>query len=296
MSALGSKLSLWLLQSLAWVPLPVLRLFGSLVGLWAGYLPGRRYQTCLANLRLCYPEQEDIWCQSMARKSLMHEARTLLEMPRLWRLSPERIESLAVRVSGFELLEQARAQGKGIVLVTPHLGSWEFSGLYLTGHVTIHSMYRPLKPPVVDQFVRQGRQHTGAVLAPADVSGVRTLLRALQERQAVGILPDHVPRRKEDGVMAPFFGVPANTDVLVSRLARRQGVVVLLIQSRRCRGGFHVSFHAADPRVYSNDRVEAATGINAMVEAAIAEGGVAQYWWSYPRFRKRLIQPESLYP
>ena len=120
------------------------------------------------------------------------------------------------------------------------------------------------------------------------------LLRALQERHAVGILPDHVPRREEDGVMAPFFGVPANTDVLVSRLARRQDVVVLLMQARRCRGGFHVSFHAADPRVYSPDRAEAAAGINTMVEAAIAEDET-QYWWSYPRFRKRLIQPESLY-
>lgn len=295
MSILDSRFSLWLLQLLAWVPLPLLRLLGSLVGLWIGYVPGRRFEICLTNVRLCYPDKDEVWQQSVARKSLMHEARTMLEMPRLWRLSPSRIESLAARVSGFDLLEEARAQGKGIILVTPHFGSWEFSGLYLTGHVTIYSMYRPVKHRLIDDFVRRGRQHTGAILAPADVTGVRLLLRALQERHAVGILPDHVPRRKEDGVMAPFFGVPANTGVLVSRLARRQDVVVLLIQARRCRGGFHVSFHAADPRVYSRDREEAAAGINAMVEAAIAED-VAQYWWSYPRFRKRLIQPESLYP
>ena len=294
MSLLDSRFSLWLLQFLSWMPLPLLRLLGSLVGLWVGYVPGRRFETCLTNLRLCYPEKDDVWHQSVARKSLIHEARTMLEMAHLWRLSPGQIESLAVRVSGLDLLEQAKAQDKGVILVTPHFGSWEFSGLYLTGHVTIYSMYRPLKHRLIDDFVRRGRQHTGAILAPADMTGVRLLLRALQERHAVGILPDHVPRRKEDGVMAPFFGIPANTGALVSRLARRQDVVVLLIQSRRCRGGFHVSFHVADPRVYSHDRVEAATGINAMVETAIAED-VAQYWWSYPRFRKRLIQPESLY-
>ena len=294
MSILDSRFSLWLLQLLSWVPLSLLRFMGSLVGLWIGYVPGRRFETCLTNLRLCYPEKEDIWHQSVARKSLMHEARTMLETPRLLRLSPSQIESLAVRVSGLDLLEEAREQGKGVILATPHFGSWEFMGLYLTGHVTIYSMYRPLKHRLIDDFVRQGRQHTGAILVPADISGVRMLLRALQEHHVVGILPDHVPRRKEDGVMAPFFGIPANTDVLVSRLARRQDVVVLLMQARRCRGGFHVLFHAADPRVYSPDRVEAATGINAMVETAIAED-VAQYWWSYPRFRKRLIQPESLY-
>lgn len=295
MSVFDSRFSLWLLQFLSWTPLPLLRLLGSLVGLWIGYVPGRRFVTCLTNLRLCYPEKDNVWHQSIARKSLIHEARTMLEMARLWRLSPSQIESLAVRVSGLDLLEQAKAQDKGVILVTPHFGSWEFSGLYLTGHVTIYSMYRPLKHRLIDDFVRRGRQHTGAILAPADMTGVRLLLRALQDRHAVGILPDHVPRRKEDGVMAPFFGIPANTGALVSRLARRQDVVVLLIQSRRCRGGFHVSFHEADSRVYSHDRVEAATGINAMVETAIAED-VAQYWWSYPRFRKRLIQPESLYP
>lgn len=294
MSVLDSRFSLWLLQLLSWVPLPLLRLLGSLAGLWIGYVPGRRFETCLANLRLCYPEKEDVWHQSVARKSLMHEARAMLEMPRLWRLPPGRIESLAVRVSGLDLLEQAKVRGKGVILVTPHFGGWEFTGLYLAGHVTLYGMYRPLRHRRIGDFVRRGRQHTGAILTPAGMGGVRILLRALQERHAVGVLPDHVPHRKENGVMAPFFGVPANTDVLVSRLARRQQVVVLLIQARRCRGGFHVSFRAADPRVYSADRAESAAGINAMIEAAIAED-VAQYWWSYPRFRKRLIGPESLY-
>ncbi len=291
---LDSRFSLFLLRLLSLAPLPLSRLLGGLAGLWLGYVPGRRLEICLANLRLCYPEKSDAWRWSVARKSLIHEARTLLEMPRLWRLSPARIESLAVRVTGLDLLERARASGKGIVLVTPHFGNWEFSGLYLTGHVAMRSMYRPLRHRRIDGFVRQGRQHTGAVLVPADRGGVRMLLQALREGRAVGILPDHVPRRKEDGVMAPFFGVLANTGGLAARLARRQDVVALMIQSSRRRGGFHVTFRAADPRVYSPDREEAAAGINAMVETAIAED-VTQYWWSYPRFRKRLVPPESLY-
>ena len=292
---LGSHLIVGLLQLLARLPLPLLRVLGGCVGLWVGYVPGRRFQTCLINLRLCYPQQDEIWYQSMARKSLIHEACMMLEMPRLWYLPSDRIESLAVRVSGLELLEQAKAQGRGAVFLTPHFGSWEFAGLYLTGHVSIYSMYRPLRHPVIDRFVRDGRQHTGATLAPTDINGVRTLLRALQECHAVGILPDHVPRKKENGIMAPFFGIPANTGILPSRLARRQDVAVILVQARRCRGGFHVSFHTADPRVYSQDQTEAATSINAMVEATIAED-IVQYWWSYPRFRKRQIKPESLYP
>ena len=292
MSAFGTRLALGLLRLLARLPLPALRALGGCVGLAAGWMPGRRFETCMANLRLCYPDRDHLWHQNTARKSLIHEACNLLEMPRLWRLPSKRLAALAVRESGLELLEQTR--GKGVVFVTPHFGSWEYTGLYLAAKMPMVSMYRPLKQPAFDRFVRRGRQHTGGTLVPTDVGGVRQLLRALRQRQAVGVLPDHVPRHKEDGVMAPFFGVMANTGALAARLAQREDVVVVLAQARRCRGGFAVSLRPVDPRVYAPDPVQAATGVNATVEACIADD-IAQYWWSYPRFRKRLTEPESLY-
>ncbi len=292
MAGIGSKLLLGMLHGLAWVPLPLLRLLGNLIGLGVGWLGGRRLQTALTNLRLCYSEREEAWHQSMARKSLMHEACNLLEMPRLWRLSAARLERLAVQVSGLEYL--AQNQERGIIFITPHFGSWEFVSLFIVRSMPLVSLYRPLKQPELDRYVLNGRQHTGATLVPADRQGVRTLLRTLQAGHGVGVLPDHVPRRKEDGVMAPFFGVQANTGVLVSRLAQRQGVKVLLAQARRCRGGFAITFRPADSRIYAPDKETAAAGVNATVESCIADD-IAQYWWSYPRFRKRLIEPESLY-
>lgn len=294
MSDLVSRLFLLLLHGGARLPLPVLRAAGGILGSMVGLVRGRRFRTCMTNLRLCYPEATDAWRRRVTRGSLRHEAQTFLEIPRLWRLPLEQIEALVVSATGRELLDQALAAQKGVVIITPHFGNWEFSGVCLTRTLSLHSMYRPLKSATWDRYARQGRQHTGAALVPTDRGGVRQLLQALQQGGTVGILPDHVPRDPRDGVMAPFFGVPATTAVLAARLAQRQDVTVLLVQTRRCRGGFHLSIYPADPRVYSPDRVEAATGLNATVEQAIAED-VAQYWWSYPRFRKRLIEPESLY-
>lgn len=283
-----------LLRLLARLPLPALRFLGGVLGLLLGYVPGRRFRTAVINLRACFPQRDDAWHQNTARKSLIHEARSLLETPRLWRLPPARVRRLAVETAGFDLLERAKEKGTGVVLITPHLGNWEFSGLYLALEVKMHSMYRPLKHPALDRYARAGRERTGGVLVPADRGGVRAQLEALRAGQAVGILPDHTPRRLEDGVLAPFFGVPAATAALAARLARRQGVTVLAVRCLRRRGGFRLEVLPADARVYAPEPATAAAGLNATVEACIGEA-VEQYWWSYPRFRKRRMEPPSLY-
>lgn len=278
---------------LARLPLPLLRFLGGILGLLLGYVPGRRFRTAVTNLRACFPDRDDAWHQNTARKSLIHEACNLLEMPRLWRLPPARLRRLAVETAGFELLERARAKG-GVVLITPHLGNWEFSALYLSLEVKLHGLYRPSKHPALDRFVHAGREHTGSTLVPADRDGMRAMLRALQGGEAAGILPDHTPRRPEDGVLASFFGVPASTATLASRLARRQDATMLAVRCLRRRGGFRVELLPADARVYAPDPETAAAGINATVEACIGDD-VEQYWWSYPRFRKRRMEPSSLY-
>ena len=282
------------LRLLALLPLPLLRFLGSILGPLLGYVQGRRFRTAVINLRACFPDRDDAWHRRMARRSLVHEACNLLEMPRLWRLPPARLRRLAVEAAGLGLLDQARAKGGGVVLITPHLGSWEFSGLYLSLEVKMHSLYRPLRHPAFDRFVRAGREHAGATLLPADRDGMRALLRGLQGGGAAGILPDHTPRRAEDGVLAPFFGVPATTATLASRLARRQDATMLAVRCLRRRGGFRLELLPADARVYAPEPATAAAGVNATVEACIGDA-VEQYWWSYPRFRKRRMEPPSLY-
>ena len=283
------------LRLLARLPLPLLRMLGRALGLWWRYVPGRRRRTALINLRACFPERSERWRRGVAGRSLVQEACNYLEMPHLWEASPERLRRYAVRVDGAELLARARAQGRPTVAITPHLGSWDFSSLYFAAQLPLFSMYRPLKHAQFDAYVRRGRQHTGATLVPADRAGIRRLLAALRGGGVVGILPDHVPKNPDDGVLAPFFGVPAATSTLVSRLAVREGAEVLQVCALRCRGGFRVQVTRAHPDVHAADRECAARGINATVERGILRA-VDQYWWSYPRFRKRRMEPESLYP
>jgi len=294
MNVSDSRLLLGLLSVLAHTPLMLLRTLGRGLGLLLFGVSFRRRRVCLRNLSVCFPKKNRFWRWWIACRSVMHEACTFLEMPYLWRRSLEQINARVVKKSGMGLLETCLLRRESVIFVTPHFGSWEMGGLYLSGQMKLYSMYRPLKSSVFEKFVKRGRQQVGATLVPADLAGIRELMKALDEGHAVGVLPDHVPRSKADGVLAPFFGVPANTSVLVSRLARRKNVTVLLALFRRCWGGYAFSLSEVDPRVYSEDREEAAIGINATVEKGIA-CSLAQYWWSYPRFRKRPMEPESLY-
>ena len=290
---LRTYLLLWPLIGLSWIPMMVLRFLGGIIGLLLGYIPGRRYRTCMINLRACFPERGEAWHQHIARRSLIHEARTVLEMPRLWRLSDKQITALVRSVDGADLLEQARAQHKGTVFITPHFGGWEFAALYLALQVPLHGFYRPLKNPLLEAYVRRGREHTGCRMLEANISGMRQMLKIFDQGAAFGILPDHTPKDGR-GEMAPFFGVPAKTSALASRLARRSNVKVIAVIAVRVCGGYRIQYLPADPRIYALDQVEAVTGINATVEACVKQS-VEQYWWSYPRFRKRDIEPRSLY-
>jgi KDO2-lipid IV(A) lauroyltransferase len=190
-------------------------------------------------------------------------------------------------VRGWEQVEAAQAAGRGVIFLSPHLGAWELGSLYMARHYPVTALYRPLRVPGLDALVRAARERTGATLMPTDASGVRSLYRALERGETVGILPDQEPG-SGGGIFAPFFGHPANTMVLVSRLASRSGAVVLFcVPERLPRGrGFRLNFTPAPAAVSAADLNRSVAAMNAGVEAWVRRLP-AQYLWSYKRFKSR---------
>jgi KDO2-lipid IV(A) lauroyltransferase len=119
----------------------------------------------------------------------------------------------------------------------------------------------------------------------AEARGVRELFRILKAGGVVGILPDQQPRSGE-GVLAPFFGLPAYTMTLLGRLAERSGAAVLFAWCERIDDDLDFALHieSAPAGIASSDPVVANTALNAAVEA-IAHRDLAQYQWTYKRFR-----------
>jgi len=188
---------------------------------------------------------------------------------------------------GYEAYRADAESERGVILLAPHLSNWELFGFFASEGVEANFMYQPPASSGLDELLRQARSRSGVKMAPTNKRGVAQLLAALNNGEMVGILPDQVPA-DESGEFADFFGEPALTMTLVSKLAQRTGAKVYCGYARRLeRGqGFTAVFREADPAIYSKDLRESVQGLNNSVEKVVREA-VSQYQWEYKRFRRR---------
>lgn len=279
---------------LAIVPLPLLHAVGFVLGSLFALFPNRHRRITLRNLALCFPEMSERERARLLVLSLRETAKAVLETAMMWRAGGDRLQKLVREVEGQALLREAIDRGHGVILASPHLGSWELIGQYLVMQHPITCLYKPAENAALDRIMHEGRSHLGMRLAPTDAGGVRILLAALKRGESIGILPDQDPRDGA-GVLAPFFGIATNTMTLLPKLAARSGAPVLVSYAERLSWGrgYRIHFLPVDPAV--NDRDEArAAALNRAVETAIRQCP-AQYAWSYKRFRTRPEGEASLY-
>ena len=226
------------------------------------------------------------------RPAIAEAGRLLMELPLLW-LRPAG-ESILPRVrwQGAEAISAALAQGRGVVFMTPHLGCFEVTAQAYAerfgpefGPITV--LYRPARKEWLRPLVGGSRVRPGLAAAPATLTGVRQLVRALRRGEAVGLLPDQVPPDGL-GVWAPFFGKPAYTTTLAARLVQQTGAVPLAAWGERLPGGagyvVHVSaFEEALPSDPSA-QAESAAVVNRAMERLIRQRP-QQYLWGYHRYK-----------
>lgn len=273
-----------LARLLSLLPLRVAHALGWLVGFLMIKIPNKQRRNALINIRLCYPLLSAKESREFRDRSLLECGKTYAEIAYLWERPVELVLSRIQRVSGGELLD--RSDGRGVIVLSPHLGAWELAGLYLSTLGPTTTLYKP--QPLGDSLIRRARARGGAMLAPTDQHGIRRLLQALRRGEYLGILPDQEPKADRGSVFAPFYGTDAFTMLLVNRLARKTGArVVFLFAERLPRGeGFALHCLAAPKGIDSEDDVEAATALNLGVEQSTAFCP-EQYIWAYKRFRSR---------
>ena len=273
-----------LVRSVARLPLPVIHRLGAIVGLLIEAWPNRQRRNALLNIGLCLPHLSPSEQRRMRRRCFRELGKTYFEIGYLWLRPVAQVLSLVREVRGAELLQ--RRDGKGLIVLSPHLGAWELAGLYLAAQGPTAIFYKPQK--YLDDLIRSARGRSGAELAPITAKGIRVLVQALEQGRFVGVLPDQEPKADKGAVFAPFFGEPAFTMLLVNRLARRTGAAVIFMFAERLEhdAGFRLHCIPAPPGVTSEDDLEAATALNAGI-AQCVETCPEQYLWPYRRFRRR---------
>ncbi len=268
----------------AW-PLPWLHALGWVLGWLAWGLDGAYRRRWLHQTQLAGLQGRERWA------SVGEAGKQVAELPRLWFGRP-----VPVGWEGAAHIEAALAQGQGMLFLTPHLGCFEitaqayaqrFGALGSAGRpMTV--LFRPPRKAWLAPLLQAARERPGLATAPATLAGVRQLLLALREGQAVGLLPDQVPPEGL-GVWAPFFGEPAYTMTLSVRFARAANTRVLLTWSERlpwCRGYVvHVQpWEAVMHGPMADDPALAAAQVNQAMERLVRQRP-GQYLWGYARYK-----------
>ena len=263
------------------------QLTGALLGM-ISWLSRSRYRTVTdINLKICLPELTDKQHQQMIRSSLRHTGQTMMEIPLMWEWPVERCIGLIQEIEGEELLAAAVKKEKGLLLLAPHLGNWELTGLYFSSRYHMAALYTPPSAKKLEDYMIQVRGRMGSELVRGDHRGLARLITLLRAGEVVGILPDQNPRGK-GSAYAPFFGMEVRTMTLVSRLLQKSGAHPLMTYSERLKDshGFRLVIRECEAGIADLNPVIATTALNKSIENLVREVP-EQYQWEYKRFRHR---------
>lgn len=267
---------------LSYLPLAWLQALGALLG-WLAWLLSATYRRHMReNMRLALGEEEASRVRAMA---ISEAGKGAVELLKIWLRPLGETAARVVEVSGWELVEAAARRGKGILYLTPHLGCFEITAQYLSTHAPITVLYRQPRQAWLQALIEAGRARPQLYLAAADLSGVRSLLRALRRGEAVGMLPDQAPKAGE-GRWLDFFGKPAYTMTLAGRLTESGAAVIMVWAERLPAGaGYHFRLQAPTQPIRGSIE-ERAQQINHEIEQLVRQCP-AQYLWGYNRYKGR---------
>ncbi len=282
------------LTVVGWLPLPFLHGCGWLMGTALWLAPNRFRAITQRHLERCLPTLDARARHRVARKSLIESAKAVCEAPAIWFGPWNRVSRWIADETARALLRNEWAAGQGVILLTPHLGSWELASFFCGQIAPITVLYKPQKG-LADAVLLSGRARRPEV-RPSSTggSGVKALLSALRRGELIGLLPDHDPPDGTGTAFAPFFGIPANTMELVSRLAERSAAPVWFIVAERLSWGRGFRIHLKPAAKDIGDSVHGPRALNAGIEACVRQWP-EQYWWSYKRYRRRPAGSEDFY-
>lgn len=268
-------------RSLALMPLFLLQSLGIVLGWFAWLIPGPFKRLSNENFINAFPDATP----RMLRGAMLSVGQMFLEMPYWWVRRNDRLLNKTVAPADWHLFEEALAQGKGVILLSPHMGCFELLGPIYSSRYQSTVLFKVPRMAWLRDWIVNMRTRQKLKMAPANQTGVRSLVRTLIKGQTIGILPDQVPVLGE-GVWAPFFGRPAYTMTLVQRLQSLTGAKIFVLGVERLGVAKGYRMHISPMnQMLSEDPLQAATQINAAMENMIRMAP-EQYLWGYDRFKQ----------
>ena len=287
MDDLKGRLVVGFLRLFALLPWRAVQAVGSAIGWLMWKLPNGSRQVVRVNLGKCFPDMPAQEREALVGQTLKDIGKTLTESACAWIWPAQKSLGLIRQVEGMDVLQQALQSGKGVVLISSHLGNWEMLLQYVCSLCQPSILYRPPKLKAVDELLVRQRTQLGNELAPSTREGIVSLVKRVRSGGIAGIAADPEPSRTS-GVFVPFFGVPTLTSKFVPSLVHGHKAVAVFMHALRLDdgSGYRVIIEAAPEALYGDDVELAVTALNQGIEKQVRQAP-SQYMWSMKRFKKR---------
>ncbi len=282
---------LWLVVQLPYVWLLALgRALGALMYRFAK----ERRRIIETNLQLCFPQLSPPERQRLVQANFASMGIAFFEMAISWWWPKRRLSRLG-RVEGLQHLQQAAADGQGVILMAVHFTTLEVGANLLGQLHTIDGMYRQHKNALFDYVQRRGRERHNLDATAIEREDVRAMIKVLRAGRAIWYAPDQDYGRKQS-IFLPLFGIQAATVTATSKFARLgRARVVPFTQERLADGsGYKLLIHPPLENFPAESEEADCLRINQWVEQAIS-ACPEQYLWAHRRFKTRPVGEPKLY-
>jgi KDO2-lipid IV(A) lauroyltransferase len=283
-----SWLGILFTRCLCLLPLSILLIFGQ----WLGRISAnsallrRRRHIAEVNVRLCFPERSSEQQQQLVTDIIISTYLGMLETVYSWWASDDELRR-RTDYEGVELIDAAKAQGQGVLLIGSHFTTLDLAGRLLRLKVDVDSSYQKQKNPVFDYCILKYRlkRFTNMV----EKKQMRRLIKLVKSGRAMWYATDQDFGRK-NSVFVPFFGHQTATLSTIGTLLKLTKAKPLYFSHYRIGKGKDTRYliRITDPfeDQFNDDDVNNATVLNRVIEQAVRVAP-EQYLWVHRRFKTR---------
>ena len=286
-----SHLGIYLMQRSAVLPLRWVRAIGWLLGHLLYLLVASRRRVVETNLKLCFPALAAGERHRLARRTFVAFGQSWMDRGWLWH-APPAVVARRLHLTG--ALEEMEGLAPTIMFC-PHFYGLDAAATVIALQVPrrFTSIYTQQADPLVDEWIKNGRQRFGDSRLFSRATGVKEIVGSLRSGDVFYLLPD-MDFGAADSVFVPFFGVQAATLPSVPRFARLGRAKVVTVLPRLTPQGYTVELLPAWKDFPSDDAVADTALMNRRLEALI-DSMPEQYYWVHKRFKTRPEGEGSVY-
>jgi len=223
--------------------------------------------------------------RSIVRRSYRNFGKSTAEFVRLPVMASKLGEVMSVY--GEENLREAYEAGKGVFVVTAHIGNWEYAGAWCAQHgYPMNGLGTDQRDERITNLITELR-NAGGMKALGKASDLKAMIKALQAGEIIAVPVDQ--DAKKAGIVSPFLGYPASTPIGMAKLADRLGCAVVpaycvrWLDTQKLELHFLPALKGRDSKPFGKNLQSSIDDCNAVISEWIRKYP-DQWMWMYPRW------------